>query len=429
MATPINTVKTYIAGAESDFPLEHRIFNVSSFFITSFAVLAGFANYLIGLETFTIWFSFVGAAVSFILYYAARFWRLFSLFTVFAYLLATISILSVMHFYNGGMSGTIIYLIIMLLNIFLLILPRRYQYWVYGLLYANILGLLLVEYFYPGLVVPYKSKEEKILDHAVTMLYSLFYTTLVIISFRRSYYTEREKVVAQNNQLIVLNEQIEDQKQALEYKTEALETAVQRANQQNENIKTLLKELNHRVKNNLQVVSSLLNLQAHSITDEKAKSAILESKHRLVSMILIHQQLYHDENATQVFMPDYLKELAECLMLTFTGHLDEELISYRIEPLNIQVDKAIPLGLICNELITNCFKYAFLEDAGCHITISLKQQDNQYQLSIADNGKGIAAPVNSKSFGMELVKSLVLQLNGTYKVTSDSGTCWEIAFN
>jgi two-component sensor histidine kinase len=427
MAVALQKLKAFIAGAGPAFSLEHRIFNVSSFLITTFAVIGALANYLIGLAAFTVWFSLVGAAVSFVLFYASRFLRLFSLFTVFCYVLATCSILSVMQFFNGGVNGTVIYLYIMLLNIFLLVLPAKYQYWVYGVLYTNILVLLVLEYNFPGWVVPYSTRKEQMLDHAITMLYSLFYTTIVIVAFRRSYYNEREKVLAQNQQLMLLNEQVVEQRQSLEHKTEALEQSVRLAQEQNENINTLLKELNHRVKNNLQVVSSLLNLQAHSVQDEKAKSAILESKNRLLSMILIHQRLYHHENATQVLMSDYLKELAESIMLTFTGHLDDELITFEVEPIALPVEKAIPLGMICNELLTNAFKYAVTEQSG-EITLKFKKQDGLFVLCVADNGKGFTEDPHSRSFGLQLVKSLVLQLNGNYTLGFDSGTCWEITF-
>src|SRR5688572_14294009 len=419
-----------IGGAEKSFSLEHRIFNISSFFITSFAFLGGIANYFVGLNAAIVGLSFLGSAVSFIIFYFARFLNRFNVYGSFSYIGATIAILSVMHFYNGGLDGTIIYLIIMLLNIFLLIVPRAYQFWVFGLLYVNIVVLLILEFNFPQLVVPYHSANERLIDHAVTMLYSMFFTAMVIIYFRKSYKEEQVKVTRKNTQLKWLNEQIDDHRHDLESKTEALEAAVTLANDRHENIKILLRELNHRVKNNLQVVSSLLNLQANAVTDPQAKSAILESKNRLLSMILIHQRIYLHENATQIFLPDYLKELSESIMYSFKGIAAEEseILKFEIDEVWMNVDKAIPVGLIANELVTNCFKHTIHQKADGRITVKLKANETGYLLSVCDNGDGFVEEQPKKSFGLELVRSLVRQLDGDCQVVSNKGTCWEIYF-
>ncbi len=422
------TLVAAIGGPETEFTLEHRIFNISSFFITTFGFIAGISNYLIGLNGPIVWFSFLGALVSLIIFYASRYRSMFNLGVSFGYVLATMFILSVIHFFNAGVNGTVVYLIIMLLNIFLLIVPKKYQPWVFGLLYGNIILLLALEFLYPQLVVPYRSDQEKFMDHGITMLLSMVYTSLVIIYFRKSYNEEQEKVTAQNKQLVQLNEHIDEQRQALEMKTADLEKAVTLANDRHENIKTLLKELNHRVKNNLQVVSSLLNLQANAVRDQGAKSAILESKNRLLSMILIHQRIYHHENATQIFMPDYLRELSESIMYSFRGNFDEGLLSYQIDPVWLTVDKAIPVGLIANELITNCFKHTINTKEDGKIEVKLLATDNGYFLSVCDNGDGFVGELSKKSFGLELVRSLVKQLDGNCNVVSKEGTCWNIDF-
>jgi two-component sensor histidine kinase len=421
---------TVVGGDGNSFSLEHRIFNISSFFITSFAFLGGIANYLVGLVAPVVWLSFLGSAISFIIFYFARFRHRFNVYVSFSYILATIAILSVMNFYNGGLDGTIIYLIIMLLNIFLLIVPRGYQFWALGLLYLNILVLLVLEFNFPQWVVPYHSSNERLVDHAVTMLYSMFYTALVIIYFRKSYKEEQDKVTRQNTQLKGLNEQIEENRYNLESKTEALEAAVALANDRHENIKILLRELNHRVKNNLQVVSSLLNLQANAVSDPQAKSAILESKNRLLSMILIHQRIYLHENATQIYLPDYLKELSESIMYSFRGQAggSPDILQFEIDEVWLNVDKAIPVGLIANELVTNCFKHTIHKKADGRITVKFKNTSTGYLLSVCDNGDGFVENQPRKSFGLELVRSLVRQLEGDCQVVSNKGTCWDINF-
>lgn len=418
-----------LAGDSKTFSLEHRIFNISSFFITSFAILGGTANYLIGLPPQTVWLSFVGAIISGWLYYVGRIKRIFSASLIFCYVGASLALLSVMHFYNGGIDGNLFYLIIMLLNIFLLMVPARYQYWVYAVMYGDLLLLLVLEYYHPEWVRPYNSMEERMIDHGVTMLYSLFYTTMVIVTFRKSYNTERQKVVDQNNQLLALNEEITKQRLNLEQKTNELEESVKVTNERNEHINILLRELNHRVKNNLQVVSSLLNLQAYAIADENARKAVLESKNRLLSMILIHQRLYQNENATEVFMPDYLRELTETIMFTYSNTFDEDMLEYDVEPIWMNVEAAIPVGLICNEIITNAFKHAFHQVDDPLLNIRLTSIPKEYLLEISDNGNGIKISGKSKTFGIELVNSLLKQLDGSMEVDGSVGTKVTIRFS
>ena len=418
-----------ITGDRAVFSLEHRIFNISGFFITTFALLGGTANYMIGLPHPTVWLSYIGAAISAWLYYVGRVKQVFSASLVFCYVAATLGLLSVMHFYNGGINGNLIYLIIMFLNIFLLMVPPRYQYWVFGVMYADLLLLLVLEYTNPEWVVPYNRIEDRMLDHGVTMMYTLFYTTLIIVTYRRNYNSERQKVLDQNNQLLLLNEQISQQRHHLETKTKELEESVKIANDRNNHIHVLLRELNHRVKNNLQVVSSLLNLQAYTITDENARKALLEGKNRLLSMILIHQRLYQNENATEVYMPDYLRELTETIMFTYSKFFDEEMVTYDIDPVWMNVEAAIPVGLICNELITNAFKYAFHDAEEPALRIKLANLEKEYLLVIQDNGPGIQQSREKKTFGMDLVHSLLKQLDGSLEYAAEAGSTFTIRFS
>src|SRR5688572_300058 len=414
--------KNYISGTEPAFSLEHRLFNITSFFITSFAIIAATLNAIIGLEAQTIWLSIIGAIISFGLFYVSRFRNYFSLFLIFSYVITTVLILGSMYFYNNSMHCTTIYVYIMLLNIFVLIMPSRYQYWVFVILYACIDVLLLMEYYHEDWIIPYHSREEKMLDHASGLFYCMLFTTAIIVASRRSFFNERQKVVQQNEALTLLNGQIEAQRQVLE-------EAVQLANQRRDNIEVLLNELNHRVKNNLQVVSSLLRLQAQSVTDENARQAILDSKNRLKSMILVHQQLYLDESSHQIFMPEYLKKLSQSVMHTYNGNPEDEIVTFDFCPVWLKVEKAIPVGLISNELITNCFKHTINKGNGCKVEVKLTKSGDQHLLSVTDNGSGFLESNQSQTFGLGLVKSLVTQLNGTYQIKFDQGTCWEIYFN
>ena len=176
----------------------------------------------------------------------------------------------------------------------------------------------------------------------------------------------------------------------------------------------LLKEIHHRVKNNLQVISSLLRLQSHSVKDEVAKSALLEGQNRVMSIALIHQKLYQDEKLDLVEFSTFADELFSQLRSIFDVGTGVHIIN-EIPETFIGIDTAVPLGLILNELITNSFKYAFKNIASPCIRLSMETKGDVYILTYSDNGAGLPADINiehSKSLGLRLVNRLSKQLNG-----------------
>lgn len=347
-----------ISGDESAFNLEHRIFNISCFIITIFGIFGGIGNYFSGLHIVTVWLSVLGTLISGSLFYLARINAVFSTKIIFIYLIATVFVLGIMFFFNGGTQGTILYLIIMLLNIFLLIVPSRFQYF-FGIIFGFMLiSLITAEFLFPKLITPYHSINEMLTDHVLVMLYSVFFTTIVIVLFRKNYLVDRQKILSQNDALLLLNQQVISQKNELEKKAKQLELSIESANERNRYIETLLKELNHRVKNNLQLVSSLLQKQANLSNDNLSKLALLDTKNRLLSLILLHQRLYSSENTTKIFIPQYLKELTESILISYKN-FEEETIIYDTDDVWLDVEIAISIGLIANELITNSFKHAF----------------------------------------------------------------------
>ncbi len=185
----------------------------------------------------------------------------------------------------------------------------------------------------------------------------------------------------------------------------------------------LLREIHHRVKNNLQIVSSLLSLQGRSTDDETALKAINAGKSRVRSMALIHQSLYQRENLTGVNVQEYMRKL--CSELFHTYNIDEDQVSLKlnIDPLELDVDTLVPLGLIVNELITNALKYAFPEDRSGTLSISLTNPGKILLLEIVDDGVGYDEDkIRSGTFGRKLVQSLVKQLEGILSIESNEGT-------
>lgn len=199
----------------------------------------------------------------------------------------------------------------------------------------------------------------------------------------------------------------------------------------NQEIELLLKEIHHRVKNNLQTISSLLNLQSATISDPAALKAVQESQNRVRSMSLIHQKLYQDKNLATVEMKDYLETLAQTLLDTYGNMEGRVKLHFPMSELELDVDTAIPLGLIANELITNSLKYAFSAGREGKIEVSLiLGDDQQYCLRISDNGLGIQNQGNESGtgFGSRLILLLAIQLNGQVEIQDDRGVTTLIKF-
>lgn len=193
----------------------------------------------------------------------------------------------------------------------------------------------------------------------------------------------------------------------------------------------ILKEIHHRVKNNLQVVSSLLRLQSESIKDESAIGYLKMSEQRVKSMALIHQQLYRTKDLSRIDFREYLEDL--CNYLFFAYDISFSRIELKIDVDNIffGIDTALPCGLIVNELVTNSLKHAFPDYSVGSIALSLnKEVSGKYCLKIKDDGKGAEKIEFEKTttLGMELVKTLTEQLEGEIKVNCDNGTEITISF-
>lgn len=192
----------------------------------------------------------------------------------------------------------------------------------------------------------------------------------------------------------------------------------------------LIKEIHHRVKNNLQTVMSLLNSQTEFIVDDLALSTIKSSQHRIHAMSLIHQKLYMSENIASINMPVYINELIEYLKDAF--NLNQRIrFLIEIEELELEVTQAIPVGLIINEAVTNAIKYAFPNNQEGLISLSLTSTTlNQYLLTIQDNGIGIAIDHNKSntSFGMSLIKGLSEDLDAVFSLENNNGTLIQLSF-
>jgi len=193
----------------------------------------------------------------------------------------------------------------------------------------------------------------------------------------------------------------------------------------------LLKEIHHRVKNNLQIISSILNLQSSFVQDENTLEILQESRNRIRSMAIIHENLYRTEDFSSVNFADYLVNLSTNLIASYriqqVVHLDSD-----VDEINLILDQAIPCGLLVNELITNSLKYAWTDKQEGTIRMKLKQVGSRVTLTIADDGTGLPTnfeDMSSDTLGLQLVVTLVEQLDGELIVNVKNGTEYLIKFD
>jgi PAS domain S-box-containing protein len=194
----------------------------------------------------------------------------------------------------------------------------------------------------------------------------------------------------------------------------------------------LLKEIHHRVKNNLQIISSLLSLQARQVTDDKTLRALGDSQSRVRSMALIHEKLYQSQSMARIDFGEYVKSLASDLFRSYRRNFSGIQLNVQVDEVALNLDHAVSCGLILNELMTNALKYAFPDGRNGTIWIELRTQPGHLlSLRVADDGVGIPLDFdtpNAKSLGLQLVNSLVRQLDGTMELESANGTSFCISF-
>ena len=192
----------------------------------------------------------------------------------------------------------------------------------------------------------------------------------------------------------------------------------------------LLREIHHRVKNNMQIISSLLNLQIQHVEEREAVSVLKESQGRVKSMAMLHEKLYQSPNFTNINFKEYVERLVLDIFYSYgitTGSIESIL---DIENINIGIETAIPLGLIINELVTNSVKYAFPKNKG-KIKIEFKSSEDELELIAADDGIGLPKdidPENTETLGLELVNSLTDQIDGDIELDRSNGTKFKITF-
>jgi two-component sensor histidine kinase len=242
-----------------------------------------------------------------------------------------------------------------------------------------------------------------------------------------------------NSQHIELEAELVERKraqEALRILNEELESrVVQRTAQLSASLaekEVLIKEVHHRVKNNLQIISSLLTLQSRNISDPRSLSAFTDSQNRVRSMALIHEKLYLSESLEKVDFSSYIRLLTASLFDSYRGAMSNIQLSLETDPVALNLTQSVLCGLIINEIVSNALKYAFIDQQTGVITIVLRQQpDDQVSLRVADNGVGLPSDLDIQeltTLGLKLITSLTDQLNGELNIVRNNGTEFLITF-
>ena len=193
----------------------------------------------------------------------------------------------------------------------------------------------------------------------------------------------------------------------------------------------LLKEVHHRVKNNMQVIISMLNLQSGYVDDEQAIEAFTKSQNRIRTMALVHQKLYQTKDLARIDFAEYIQDLTNYLLSAYGAGAGAITLKMDIEDISLSMDTALPCGMILNELITNSIKHAFPGGRGGDIFIELHSDNDNLILTVGDNGAGIPEDLdlpNAESLGLQLIDSFVEQLEGSVELNRKDGTGFRITF-
>jgi two-component sensor histidine kinase len=194
----------------------------------------------------------------------------------------------------------------------------------------------------------------------------------------------------------------------------------------------LLQEVHHRVKNNLQVISSLINMQVRKLAKDADRAALEECQTRVHAIALIHEQLYQSRDYANVPFSDYTRSLVNNVLSTMGAAPGRIALDLAIANVAVPVDKAIPCGLILNELVTNAVKHAFRDRPDGKLRVQLSRDDQRIRLIIQDNGVGLPPDLDlrgAKTLGLRLVNTLVGQLRGTFDMHNRDGACFELSFS
>jgi PAS domain S-box-containing protein len=193
----------------------------------------------------------------------------------------------------------------------------------------------------------------------------------------------------------------------------------------------MLKEIYHRVKNNLQIISSLFNWQGKTIQDPVSRQIFIENSTRVKAMALVHEMFYQSDNLAQIKMGKYVRKLSKNLNEIYHTNSNQIKLIIDIDNILLSIESAVPYGLVINELISNAFKHAFLPEQSGEVSVSIKKKSDNIILIVSDNGVGFSSDIdfyNTKTLGIQLIHTLTKQLRGNIVLDRNTGTTFTLTF-
>lgn len=325
-------------------------------------------------------------------------------FLIVAY---TVSIEVIVHSIFLGWNGGFYYFIILLPTVFLL--NTNWKTWMSIFFFSSIAlitaSLKLYSSFHPS-IYPLKSETLEYIN-LINLTGSASVIIVIMFYFSRTISDKDKALIHANTELELQNKEILEQ---------------------HKHLQLLIKEIHHRVKNNLQIISSLMSLQERSVKDKDVIAVLNESKRRVEAIALIHQKLYQNENEYQVDFKSYLEEIMSSQRL-----INQDVqCDVKSDEIMLDLDTAVPLGLIISEMITNALKHAFHKIEKPELTVYLKQNENNCELIVEDNGIGLPEDFdikNNDSLGFEIITALADQIDATIEYRNNPGAVFLIQFN
>lgn len=384
------TISEKISGQAPHFGLRHRIFNLSIFFAAFICLLNLLSRLVYSQHHFQIALIIIMFVVLSTTYYFSRIKRWYNEVLILISAFFIVSILGISFFYNSGTDGKIIALLLLSTMVYFMTTTRVLTYIVCTLHLACIIIILTLQYIYPEWVTTYPNGKERLIDNVFSVLFIIIIMYFVLDVVRKEFESERENIRTQNRFLQEKNQLIQD----------------------------LLKELNHRVKNNLQVISSLLSLQAYRSQAPEAISALQEGKNRLVSMSLLHKKLYQDNFFNQISISEYIQDLVDHSLAHPNVKFD---IHSQIEDIMLNADQAVPLGLMLHEIFSGLIKPLYnTTDTDRRIEIQSEVNFKKLSLNITFYKLRLSPqqPDGSikKTLSSELIDILIKQLDGNLHI-------------
>ncbi len=392
-----------ISGQAPHFGLRHRIFNLSVFFAAFICLLNLLSRMIYSQHRFQIVLIIIIFVVLVITFYFSRVRRRYSQTVVLSSSIILVSLLGVSFFYNSGTDGKVIALLLLSMMVYFMTTTHILTYIVMAIHLVCVIVILTLQYYHPDWIVTYPTGKERLIDNFSSVFFIIIIMYFVLDVVRKEFEKERENIRTKNLYLEEKNQLIQD----------------------------LLKELNHRVKNNLQVISSLLSLQAYRTKNPEAITALQEGKNRLLSMSLLHKKLYQDNFFNQISVSEYVKDLIDHSL----AHPDVSFdIHTEIEDIMLTADQAVPLGLMLHEIFSGVIRPLYDSfDTDRRIEIRNDVNFNRISLSIVFYKLRSAGSMsgNKKTLSTELIDILIKQLDGTLSIveTDEPSTEINIRFN